>query len=111
MFLGKKNQYYENDYTTKCSLHIQCNPYQITNGTELEQKNSQFIWKCKGPQIAKAVLKKKNGAGGINLSDFVMFCFNISAFYFLFIFLLYNIVLVLPHINMNPPWAYACSPS
>ena len=26
-------------------------------------------------------------------------------------FLLYNIVLVLPHINMNPLWAYACSPS
>ena len=23
--------------------------------------------------------------------------------------LLYNIVLVLPHINMNPPWAYTCS--
>ena len=31
---------------------------------------------------------------------------------FLFVcFLLYNIVLVLPHINMNPPRAYACSPS
>ena len=32
MFLGRKNQYCENDYTTKCSLQIQCNPYQITNG-------------------------------------------------------------------------------
>ena len=27
-----KNQYCENDYTTKCNLQIQCNPYQITNG-------------------------------------------------------------------------------
>ena len=36
---------------------------------ELEQKNSQFIWKHKRPQIAKAVLRKKNGAGGINLTD------------------------------------------
>ena len=32
MFLGWKNQYCENNYTTKCNLQIQCNPYQITNG-------------------------------------------------------------------------------
>ena len=31
MFLGRKNQYCENDYTTKCNLQIQCNPYQITS--------------------------------------------------------------------------------
>ena len=31
--------------------------------TELEQ----FIWKHKRPQIAKAFLRKKKGAGGINL--------------------------------------------
>ena len=37
--------------------------------TELELKFSQFIWKHKRPQIAKAVLRKKNGAGVINLSD------------------------------------------
>jgi len=29
----------------------------------------------------------------------------------LFIYLLYNIVLVLPYIDMNPPWVYMCSPS
>ena len=32
MFLVRKNQYCENDYTTKLNLQIQCNPYQITNG-------------------------------------------------------------------------------
>ena len=30
---------------------------------------------------------------------------------YFYYFLLYNIVLVLPYINMNPPWVYMCSPS
>ena len=41
--------------------------------TDLEQKISQFMWKHKIPQIAKAVLRKKNGAGGINLPDFRLY--------------------------------------
>ena len=37
---------------------------------ELEQKISQFVWKCKRPQVPKAILRKKNGTGGVNLPDF-----------------------------------------
>jgi len=71
MFLDHKNQYYENDHTTRGNLQIQCNPYQIPNGsfTELEEKNLQYVWKHNRPQIAKAILKKKNGAREINLAD------------------------------------------
>ena len=32
MFLGGKNQFCENYYTTKLNLQSQCDPYQITNG-------------------------------------------------------------------------------
>ena len=41
--------------------------------TELEQKISQFIWKHKRPQKVKTVLRKKIGAGGINLPDFRLY--------------------------------------
>ena len=41
---------------------------------ELEQIISQFVWKYKKKtQIAKAVLRKKNGTGRINLPDFRLY--------------------------------------
>ena len=42
MFPGRRNQYCENNYTTKCSLQIQCDPYQITNGIFHRTRTQKF---------------------------------------------------------------------
>ena len=41
--------------------------------TELEQKNFKFLRRYKRPWISLAILKKKNGAAGIRLSDFRLY--------------------------------------
>ena len=40
-FVVRKNQYCENDYTTKLNLQIKCNPYQITIDI-FHRKNKEF---------------------------------------------------------------------
>ena len=40
---------------------------------EMEKLIQKFTWSCKGPQIAKTILKK-NKVGGLTLSDFQTFC-------------------------------------
>ena len=35
-------KYCENDYTTKCNLQIQCDPYQITNGIFHRTRTTNF---------------------------------------------------------------------
>ena len=42
MFLRRKNQYCENDYTTKSNLQIQYDPYQITNGIFHRTRTKNF---------------------------------------------------------------------
>ena len=75
MFMDQKNQYSENEYTTQSNLYIQCNPYQLPTVffKDLEQIISWFVFKYKKSQIAKSILRKKNGPGGINMPDFSLF--------------------------------------
>ena len=76
MFMDGKNQYSENEYSFYPNQSIDSmqplSSYQ-QYFSELEKIISQFLWKYKKLQIAKAILRKKNGTGGINLPDFRLY--------------------------------------
>ena len=75
MFLGRWNQYCENDYTTKRNLQVQCNPYQVTNGIfhRTRTKNFTIHMETQNTSNSQSSLEKEEGAGEINLPDFRLY--------------------------------------
>ena len=79
IFSNWKNQYCQDDYTTQSNLQIQCNPIKLPMAffTELEPKKKK-VTICMETQktprfLFQAILRKKNRAGGIRLSDFRLY--------------------------------------
>ena len=42
MFMDRKHQYSENEYTAQSNLQIQCNPYQATSGIFHKARTNNF---------------------------------------------------------------------
>ena len=78
MFLGRKNQYCENDYTTKCNLQIQCDPYQITSGIfhRTKTKNFTIHMETRKTSNSQSIVLRKNSiflSRRINLPNFRLY--------------------------------------
>ena len=73
VFLDWKNQYCQNDCMAQSNLHVQCNPYQITNSIfhRIRTKNFTICMETqKAPNSQSNLVKEKNRAGGIRFPGF-----------------------------------------
>ena len=63
MFMDRKNQYSENEYTTLSNLQIKCNPYQATNGIFHRTRTNNFTicMEVQKPSNIQSNLEKEEG--------------------------------------------------
>ena len=75
MFLEWKNQHCLNDYATQGNLQVQHIPSQVTNSIfhRTGTKYFKIYMETQRFQIAKAILRSKNRAGGIRLFNFRLY--------------------------------------
>jgi len=70
MFLGGKNQHCQNDYTPKAIHRFNAIPIKLPMKISTKLKNFTISMETQNtPPKANAILRKKNGTGGMRLPD------------------------------------------